>query len=307
MIRSILSTAWCVIPSHDPWRAALSLLAAMAMVGGAEGMTSSGEAESAGGLLTDRGRVVFERLGATDRHVYIIGQSHRSAQTGANGPDTVAAQADVYRLGQWLIENQDVELFLPEGFFDARTGALVSSSRGTRPRVAWMDEVTLERRLSDTSIFTSAAKLLWDSCSIRFRQVEDEDLYVRSLDLIASGTDRRSDAEWLADLEHVQERRSAAILQNVVRVVQEEYGEGRIKNRRAVVTVGLAHLNEILRFLREERIEVSSTACPTARCPSYDSELELLEGDFGITVIVPQSLWENRSALRVARLDHLAP
>ncbi|MHB8764042.1 MAG: hypothetical protein ACYDA8_06860 [Deferrisomatales bacterium] len=137
--------------------------------------------------------------------------------------------------------------------------------------------------------------------------MEDENLYLQALELVSSRPGRPSDAEWLADLEQVQKRRSAVMLQNVAPVVQEEYRERRIRNRRVILTVGLAHLEEILRSLSEERTKVAPLTGPPARGPGFESELEWLDDDFGVTVIIPQSLWEDRVALRVARLDHLAP
>lgn len=305
MIPSRFSTARRVLAWHGPWGAALSLLAVVAVAGSAAGMSPSGETGSEKDFPSHRGRVVFERPGTADRHIYIIGESHRSAQTGGNGPDTVAAQADVYRLSQWLIETHDVGLFLPEGFFEAGPRTPQSTREGTVPDRHWLDDVTLARRLSDTSVFRSAGTLLRESCSVRFRQVEDENLYLQALDLVSSRTGRQFDAEWLADLEQVQNRRSAVMLQNVAPVVQEEYRERRIRNQRVILTVGLAHLEEILRLLSRERMEVAPLTCPPARCPGFESELAWLDDDFGVTVIIPQSLWENRVALRVARLDHL--
>lgn len=278
----------------------------MAVAGNAAGMNPPGKTGAEKAFPSHRGRVVFERPGTADQHVYIIGESHRSSQTGENGPDTVAAQTDVYRLSQWLIETQAVGLFLPEGFFEGRPREPQSTGGGIVPNRRWLDDVTLARRLADTRVFSSAGTLLRESCSVRFRQVEDEHLYLQALELVSSRTGRPSDTEWLADLEQVQRRRSAVMLQNVSPVVQEEYGERRIPNRRVILTVGLAHLEEILRVLSEERIEAAPSTCPPARGPGFEPELAWLDADFGVTVIIPQSLWEDRVALRVARLDHLA-
>ena len=63
------------------------------------------------------GRVIYQLNEKSPNQVFIIGLSHRDTLTCLNGDNTSKVQAEVYKIGDWLIHNQGLELLLPEGFF----------------------------------------------------------------------------------------------------------------------------------------------------------------------------------------------
>jgi hypothetical protein len=49
--------------------------------------------------------------------LFIIGLAHRDSLTGLSVPKVSRVQAEVYKLGQWLIQNEHCELLCPRVFF----------------------------------------------------------------------------------------------------------------------------------------------------------------------------------------------
>ncbi len=126
------------------------------------------------------GKVIFQIPGNGDKEVYIIGQSHRSAISGANGTHTVKAQAELYRIGEWLVQNENVRLLLPEGFFKRSPAVSIkkaSLSDSDPVKAAPLDDQTLEEKLADTNVFVNADMLLKANFDIQLQQVEEPEIY----------------------------------------------------------------------------------------------------------------------------------
>jgi hypothetical protein len=254
------------------------------------------------------GKVVYRKEGNPDQHLYIICQSHRNAQTGANGDNTAMVQAEIYRLGEWLIHNEQVDLLLPEGYFYRRGDqeATIQPAAFTpveefAPRS--LDDAALHAVLSDTSVFVNADKLLKESYNLKLQQVEDEKLYFSVLDILfRSGREGLFKATDLRLLHYLQEKRSAVMLQAIPEAIDREMARNGSGSRKAIFTIGMAHADEMIRFLKEGRIAIDS--------PLFEREqglenLKLIEDNYTVTVIVPRTLAEDREALRIANLGDL--
>ncbi len=92
LLQLALFLVFCVLP-------AFSVLAQPAA-------TAAHEEIAHGELPQEIGEVIFDVPGEPGKQIYIIGHSHRSAISGANGLHTVKAQAEVYRIGEWLIQTK---------------------------------------------------------------------------------------------------------------------------------------------------------------------------------------------------------
>jgi hypothetical protein len=68
-------------------------------------------------IPVEYGEVIYRFNEKSPNQVFIIGISHRDALTCLNGDNTSKVQAQIYRIGDWLIHSQGLELLLPEGFF----------------------------------------------------------------------------------------------------------------------------------------------------------------------------------------------
>ena len=253
------------------------------------------------------GKVVYQKEGKQDNHVYIICQSHRNAQSGANGENTTRVQADIYRLGEWLIRNEQVELLLPEGFFNPKDEqpmqqVAFTPSAGRKSGTSF-DEQTLHSMLNDTTTFYNADKLLKESYDVDLGQVEDEKLYFSILNFLYNSErkDRDLDAGEVRILDYLQEKRSAAMLQRIPGVIGQKVQEGRIARKKAILTIGMAHIDEMIRFLKEGKIEIDS---PLSRA-ALQEELSLLRENYNVTVILPRSLAEDQKAMKIANLGEI--
>ena len=261
------------------------------------------------GLPSERGEVVFSCNQKSPNQIYIIGMGHRDTLTHANSSNTVKSQIEVYRIGEWLIQKEGLELLLPEGFFSKE--ALVekedlistaASENGTRVS---FDTKTLEEKLGQENVYINAEMLLMESHSIKSRQIEDINLYNaarENINLLEKYGDDTYESLFIkSGLDYLQERRSAAMLQKIPELIDSEYRAGRIKNKKAILTIGMSHLSGIIKYLKQNRIEIYSPAFTSY--DDYLSGVKLLENNFGVTIIIPRTLADNRELLKLTRLD----
>ncbi len=126
------------------------------------------------------GEIIYRFNEKSPNQIFIIGISHRDALTCLNGDNTSRVQAEIYKIGDWLIHNQGLELLLPEGFFKNPSAKIEKKNINAPERgssCAPIDMEALEKRLSDNKIYVNAEMLLKENHSLRLRQIEDEDLY----------------------------------------------------------------------------------------------------------------------------------
>lgn len=257
----------------------------------------------------EHGEVVFSCNERSPNQIYIIGMSHRDTFTGANGSNTVRSQIEVYRIGEWLIQNRGLELLLPEGFFlkeaSDEKGNLIKTAASDNGKRVSFDIKTLEEKLENDNSYINAEMLLMESHSIESQQVEDIDLYNAVREKISLlekfGNDTYESLFIKSGLDYLQERRTAAMLQKIPEVIEGEYREGRIKNKKAIFTIGMSHISEIIKYLKQNKIEIYSPAFTPY--DDYLSGVNLLENDFGVTIIIPRILADNRELLKLTRLD----
>lgn len=258
----------------------------------------------------EHGEVVFQCNEKSPRQLYIIGISHRDSFTRENGPDTVMSQVEAYRIGEWLNQHKDIELLLPEGYFveesvfSVRDSVLKDSSG--RDRIKPFNTKTLEDKLGDSNVHTTAELLLMQSHGLKSRQVEDSALYdavlgqLRQFEMCGCCLDKARQAK--AGLDYLQERRTAEMLQKIPEVIGSEYMGGRIKNEKAIFTIGLNHMPDIIKYLKQSQIRIKSPAITSY--DDYEADVKLLNENFGITIIVPKTLKKKMYGSSLAQLDH---
>ena len=249
--------------------------------------------------LPDRlARVIYRQNPDSEQHIYIVAQSHRSALSGLNSPDTERVQAEIYRIGEWLIKNRGVALLLPEGYFKRRTtaisaGAAGGSNRGYNP-VNSISDATLLAKLSDADRFENANTLLHANYDVPLCQIEDWDLYANTRRLqgeLSRETGSDPDLPALAAaLNYQQKKRSAALLRNIPAVLDQALEPGNRRPKKALLTIGMAHIEEIIRFLMDGRAHIEPLTGMEADFAGYDCDLNALGSDYGITVILPRAL-----------------
>ena len=145
----------------------------------------SGDGKTIGNPATDLrlpehfGEVVYQGHRDRDNRVYIIAQSHRSAISGAENDDCLQVQAEIYRIGEWLIANEKVEAILPEGYFSDEPSAAVLKPirpRGKTRQSEKLDDERLAALLADATSFVNADRLLYHTYGLALRQIEDRKL-----------------------------------------------------------------------------------------------------------------------------------
>ena len=263
------------------------------------------------------GEVIYQSSGESSRQLYIIGLEHRDTFTRSNGINTSAVQAEIYKIGEWLIQNEEVRLLLPEGFFTKKTGKAVLmkspvEKRPNGPKLMGLSD--LEKRLANNHTYVNAEMLLKEcyECydGLRVRQVEDKELYNAVngalYKMVLNGGSKSSDFLPLkSELDYLQGKRVAEMLQKIPEVIAEEFHHKNIKNEKGIFTIGLSHVSDIIKYLNNSKIEIHSPFSGSNKNKDYAADLNLLKEQFGITVIVPKKLADNDEILKICSLDEI--
>ena len=242
------------------------------------------------------GRVIYRVNENSPKQLYIIGISHRSAETGQNGSNTIKTQADIFRIGEWLKQNRELQLLLPEGYFTASKNYCPPTVLGLPAGL--VDNTLLEKKLADESRFVNAEMLLKENCQMHVSQVEDRDLYdavYGSLLSLQSTGPSQSPQERLARLQYLQELRAAELLQKIPEIIDSELNGGHIKSRSAMFTIGLNHIQDFVRYLQGNEINIEN----------LQSEVNLLKIGYGVTIIIPRTLADDRKLLQLTNLEQI--
>ncbi|MGZ3537781.1 MAG: hypothetical protein ACXVAB_07075 [Thermodesulfobacteriota bacterium] len=258
------------------------------------------------------GDVIYRINEESPNQIFIIGLSHRDSLTCLNGDLTSRVQSEVFKIGDWLIHDQELGLLLPEGFFKSASTKTQRNPISVAQRdsnCASYDIKALEKRLSDNKVYVNAEMLLKETHPIRLGQVEDKPLYdaVRAniLKLVSSQGPACDYAVTNSELEYLQERRTAAMLQKIPEIVNDEFQQGNIKNRKAIFTVGLYHIHEIVQFLNENKIKIHAPKPASVGIKDYTAELNLQKENFGITIILPRILTKDQKILEINKLTEI--
>lgn len=258
-------------------------------------------------LPAEFGQVIYSFNGQNPNQIYIVGMSHRDALSGKNGANTARTQAELYKIGEWLIRNKGVELLLPEGFFSANANKQVGKA-AYQPVDPPMEMEKIEELLQAEKYF-NAESFLKEVYPLWLDQVEDRELYYS----VKEGLNRLSLCEnpvefayEKAELDYLQEMRTAKMLQNIPDAVEQEFSAGNIREKKALFTTGLAHLNAIIKYFNQSRIQIHAPLFARPGEYDVDSGLKLIDRNFGVTVIIPKSLMAQKDVFAMSALQNSA-
>ncbi len=297
-----------------PFALFLCLLASSQLFAESNSTSSKGNQtiQDLSGIPKEYGEVIYQSPGEPSKQLYIIGVEHRDAITRSNGIHTSKVQAEVYKIGEWLILNEELRLLLPEGFFTKKTGKAVlsrSPAEERTPEPKSLDFDDLEKRLADNSRYINAEMILKQNYGLRTRQIEEKGIYDVVHDAICNlpgkGTPACDFLPLKSRLDYLQEKRVAAMLQKIPGVVDEEFQHRNIKSKRALFTIGISHVPQIIRYLNNNRVEIHNPQPASGEQRDYVADLNLSKEQFGITVIVPKKLADDDAVLKLCGLDKI--
>jgi hypothetical protein len=260
-------------------------------------------------IPSEYGEIIYRYNEKSPNQLFIIGMSHRDSISRSNGQNTSRVQAEVYKLGEWLIQNRGLELLLPEGFFKKK--AQVAKGKFSPPDIRRypsepLDIKIAEKKLSNTTSFINAEMLLIKNYHLRTQQVEDLKWYDAVGCFIRKLASSGNSCDYYlvrSELDYLQERRTAALLQRIPEIINAEYHEGEIKSKRALLTIGMSHLYKIIKYLDESKIKIYSPLANSKRNENYVADLNLLRENFGVFIIIPQTLAHDPKILEINKLD----
>ena len=254
------------------------------------------------------GEVIYCCNEKSPNQLFIIGMSHRDSLSRLNGQNTSKVQAEVYKLGEWLIQNAGLELLLPEGFFKKKSQPSLKMSAMAAKNAAHpapLDIEAIEAKLSDTTSFINAEMLLMKNYHLRTQQVEDPKWYDAVARFIRKLVSSNSSDYYhvKSELDYLQERRTAAMLQEIPGIIDAEYQQGSIKGKMAFFTIGMSHLHKIIKYLDENKIRIHSPLTDSNQNGDYVADLNLRKENFGVTIILPRTLADDRRILEINQLS----
>lgn len=258
------------------------------------------------------------------KQIYIIAQVHRNFRSGRY---TARIQTEIYRIAERLILNEGIDLILGEGHFEHleyHYRELLSTFLITQigennfndivNKLKNPTDADLEKILGDDSLIKESSEVIHGKQQLytididafyllilKYQQLnaqgaDDEGLFnlgKRNLHLIDSNPDL---------IDHIWEFRTAKILQNIPRVVGYWLKDNPNMSESAIVILGLAHMDEIYRFLDKERIRVKQLQPNALNLDGASEEtlrllkrgmnepLKLFEKGYGVTVMIPETL-----------------
>jgi hypothetical protein len=95
------------------------------------------------------------------------------------------------------------------------------------------------------------------------------------------------------------------MLQKIPEIIQVEFQEGNIKAKKAIFTIGLSHLPKIIRYLKENRIRIFSSLLAMDQKEDYAADLNLKKENFGVSIILPQTLARDRKTLQMTGVEEI--
>jgi hypothetical protein len=265
-------------------------------------------------IPAEYGEVIYQSSKKSPNQLFIIGISHRDFFTLRNGSNTARVQAEVYKIGDWFIHNEGVELLLPEGFF--KNGAAKIEEGNPKAEfkkgsscAEFSDTKALQERLSDDKVYVNAEMLLKESHQLRTDQVEDKELYDAVTKCITKLLYSKMDSSHFlllrSELDYLQDRRTAAMLQKIPEIVDKESRLGNIKNRKGILTTGLSHISKIIEYLNNKRITIHSPLPISRKNEDYLAELNLTKQNFAVYITLPRTLANDQRALEINGLGKI--
>jgi hypothetical protein len=299
-----------LIPCHAPLIGWLTILFLGILLSPFSAVTQAFNSSAPGvkELPQEYGEIIYQFNPKSSKQIYIIGISHRDTLTRTNGQNTARVQAEIYKTGEWLIENEKLEVLLPEGFFKKSPGLknLMVKAAHSKTAPPGMDMNALIQKLSDDQVYVNAEMLLRMNYSIDLQQVEDKRLYEevgKGISQLVNCQDYKAFLSLKSKLDYLQSLRTAFMLQRIPQVIEDEFQGGNIQRRKAVFTIGLNHISDVLRALQEGKISIPGASFSAGACPGYTSELNLVKENFGVTVILPRTLADDPGVLKATGVD----
>jgi hypothetical protein len=289
-------------------------IAFAAVISFLQGLDSSIAGRNLPRIPADCGELICQSNENQPGQIYIIALVHRDALTVLNGNNSSRVQAEIYRIGDWLIHQQGVELLLPEGFFvdkSAKVETKKINAGSLKTKCTGIPDMKeIEGRLADNSTYVNAEMLLNKNHRLKLRQVEDENLYFAARESLLKfvKTDNEDLCQYLtekAQLDYLQERRTAAMVQRIPRIVNEEFQQGNIRTKKAIFTIGTSHIHNIIESLSKGRIDVYSPLLASGKGEDYSAELNLRKENFGVSIIIPRTVADDQKMLELNGLDKI--
>ncbi len=259
------------------------------------------------------GEVIYRINAQSPKQLYIIGISHKDPDSGENDSTTVQTQMEIFRIGEWLKKERQLNLLLPEGYFCDKSKDSALNASIVQPVSAFSpvypDNLHIQKKLAADTPYMNAEMLLMEYHNFHASQVEDKNNYdaVRSSlgKLKTSSSKRSKSTGQLEELLYLQEVRTAQILQNIPDVIEDEFLNGAIGNRTALFTIGLNHIKDIFRYIKNDEIQIASPIGSNIQPDVLSSKLNLLKTGYGVTIIIPRTLADNPKLLEMTRIDRI--
>lgn len=253
------------------------------------------------------GKIIYQKNPKSKKHLYIIGQRHPDPLNPAFVDElTSKVQAEIYRISEDLIKKEKIDLLFLEGAFhhiDYTELYSYNFVRGnidekTLEKIKLLDDFNLERLMAGKEKEKmNAPRLLKLNYDIKIKGADNNLAQEMQLECIRLEKQSKIKEE-IKKLEEIityfNEIRSASNLINSKSILDKEVSEGKIKEQKAIIIIGADHLKEIIEYVKKDKIEIPKAEITIneleIKSNGLKQALDLDEKEYGITIIVPNSI-----------------
>ncbi len=127
------------------------------------------------------GKIIYRINPQSPKQLYIIGINHKDPDSGANNSTTVQTQLEIFRIGEWLKKNVNLNLLLPEGYFSDKKAVAAHKPAGFQTLDTFnpvhLDNLLIQEKLTADKPYVNAEMLLMEYHRYHASQVEDKGNY----------------------------------------------------------------------------------------------------------------------------------
>ena len=89
------------------------------------------------------------------------------------------------------------------------------------------------------------------------------------------------------------------MIQKIPDIIADYFHEGKIRAKRAIFTIGLSHLPQIMKYLEGKTIHIPCPVGGSQAFADYTAGVNLCRENYAVFIILPKTLAEDPKALKI--------
>jgi hypothetical protein len=244
------------------------------------------------------GDILYQKYPDSECILYVVGWTHEHPITGYKPEKYPIFQRNAYRIGEKLIKGDGVNLVLSEGHFGnddyddvyRMKEELFRTNMGS-DYPAWQglmdrsDDYITGMLSKDEMTFNTVDLLKLRYPHISVQGYENPQMHSTVMKLVDDIKSQEVLDVWL---DYFNEARTCTSIIDGIGKAIDFKSKGKTPNQRTMLLIGREHLDEAIRFARNEYCIVEPMSIAGVDLPRVELELPLKELQYGVVVIKPR-------------------